>query len=101
MTENISGSSTSYNISTSVVAKGSVVSTCDDGICKYSLEVIQDLCSEKVEISVSAINELGQGPSTEAIMIGMIPALITLISCDTCTLPYNFRLSEQFCPNQI
>lgn len=80
--ENILSSSTSYyNITTNVVANGSVmVYKCNSEICEYHLEVIQDLCLEQGQIAVSAINELGQGPFTEAIVTGMISALTSIYS---------------------
>ena len=59
-----------------MITKVSVVPTCNGDICNYSFE--PTLCLEDIRITVSAINELGEGLSTETVIIGMICFLMSI-----------------------
>ena len=60
-----------YDSSTNMINEASNHSNCDKDVCQYRFNMSSILCSEDLKISVSAINQLGEGASTEAVTIGM------------------------------
>ena len=62
-----------YDPSTNMINKVSTHPSCDKDICQYAFNMSSILCSlmEDFKIAVSAINQFGEGTSTEAITIGM------------------------------
>ena len=52
-----------------MITNTSILPLCDNHVCGYSFKPAH--CSENVNIIVSALNQLGEGPSTKAITIGM------------------------------
>lgn len=75
----ISGSLTSYNVTysrntlleTAIIPSNFV--SCEGDVCSYTVDASSTLCSPLTDfnISLAAINRIGQGPLSDAVTIGI------------------------------
>jgi hypothetical protein len=75
ITNNISSNVSSYNISfynssSNVISRTSTHPVCDADICQYIFNM-SFICEEGQKVTISAINQLGQGSSITMITPGM------------------------------
>ena len=88
----LSGSVTSYNLTYSgnslidtSIFKAQPLS-CVENICSYvhTVDVPSTVCpssSDGINVSVSAVNRIGQGPFSDAVMIGTQSVIILIQNC--------------------